>query len=73
MYWRESNLRVISISTLVTDVVLIVHMLSVLLGVTLCLLTVDEVHTLRLSELVNLSTSDTDEKFLGELVGDRLA
>jgi len=64
---------VVLISTLVLDVVLIIQVLSILLGVSLGLLTVDEVHSLGLSELVDFSTGDTDEEFLGELVGYWLA
>ena len=48
------------ISTLVLDVVLIIHALGVLLGVVLGLLTVDEVHPLGLCESVDFSTRDTD-------------
>jgi hypothetical protein len=48
------------ISTLSLDVVLIIHALDVALGVVLGLLTVNEVHSLGLGELVDLSTSDTD-------------
>lgn len=55
------------------DVVLVVHGLSIALGVALGLLTVDEVHSLGLSELVDFSTGDTDEELLGELVGNWLA
>lgn len=52
---------------------LVVHGLSIALGVALGLLTVDEVHSLGLSELVDFSTGDTDEELLGELVGNWLA
>lgn len=52
---------------------LVVHVLNVLLGVVLGLLAVDEVHAFGLSQLVNLSTGDTDEQLLGELMGDWLA
>jgi hypothetical protein len=61
------------ISTLSLDIVLIIHALDVALGVVLGLLTVDEVHSLGLGELIDLSTGDTDEELLGELVGDWLA
>ncbi len=54
-------------------IVLVVHVLDLLLGVVLGLLTVDPVHALGLSQLVNLSTGKTDEHLLGELVGNRLA
>jgi hypothetical protein len=67
------DLRIILIGTLVLDVVLIVQMLGVLLGVVLGLLTVDEVQSLGLGELVDLSTGDTDKELLGELVRNWLA
>lgn len=70
---RSSDLRVILVSTLSTDVVLLVEVLGVLLGVVLSLLAVDEVETLGLSQLVDLSTSEPDEELLGELMADGLA
>jgi hypothetical protein len=48
------------ISTLSLYIVLIIHVLNVLAGVTLCLLSVDIVQTLGLDKLVYLSTGDTD-------------
>jgi hypothetical protein len=53
--------------------VAVVHALDLLLGVVLGLLAVDEVHTLGLGQLVNLSTSETDKELLGELMGDGLS
>lgn len=70
---QSEYLRIILISTLPLDIVLIVHALNVALGVVLGLLTVDKVHSLGLGELVDLSTGDTDEELLGELVGDWLS
>ncbi len=67
------NSRVILIGTLSLDVVLVVHVLDLLLGVVLGLLAIDEVHTLGLGQLVNLSTSKTNKQFLGELMRDRLS
>jgi hypothetical protein len=52
---------------------LIVHVLSVTLGLVLGLLAVEEVLALGLSKLVDLSTSETSEELLGELMGDGLA
>ena len=52
---------------------LIIHVLHVLLGVTLGLLAVNEVHALGLGELVDLSTCKANEDLLGKLVRDRLA
>ena len=51
----------------------VVHALDLLLGVVLGLLAVDEVHTLGLGQLVNLSTSEADKELLGELMGDGLS
>ena len=42
-------------------------------GVVLGLLTINEVHALGLGELVDLSTGETSEELLGELVGDGFA
>lgn len=56
-----------------TSVVGVVQLLCVLLGGVLGLLLVDEVHTLGLGELVNLTTGNTGEELLGESVGDWLA
>jgi hypothetical protein len=56
-----------------TAVLLVIHILNVLLGVVLGLLTVDEVHALGLGQLINLSTGKTNEHLLGELMGDWLA
>jgi hypothetical protein len=67
------NPRIILISTLSADVVFIIHVLSVLLCVTVGLLAVDEVYTLGLSQLLNLSNCKTGEKLLDELVRDLLA
>ena len=39
----------------------------------LSLLTINEIHSLGLGQLVDFSTSETDEELLGELVGDGLA
>jgi hypothetical protein len=64
---------VVLVGTLVVDVVLIVHLLSILLGLTLGLLLVKPVLTLGLGELVNLSACEASEEFLRELVGYGLA
>ena len=52
---------------------LVVHVLDVLPGVVLSLLTINPVHSLGLSQLVDLSTGDTDKKLLGKLVRNLLA
>ena len=54
-------------------IVLVVHVLDVLPGVVLSLLTINPVHSLGLSQLVDLSTGDTDKKLLGKLVRNLLA
>jgi hypothetical protein len=64
------NSRIILI---IAAIVAVVQVLDILLGVVLGLLAVDEVHALGLSQLVNLSTGETDEELLGELMGDRLS
>lgn len=52
---------------------LVVHILYLLLGVVLGLLTIKKIHTFSLGELIDLSTGDANEKLLGKLVGDCLA
>jgi hypothetical protein len=64
---------VVLVGTLVVDVVLIVHLLSILLGLTLGLLLVKPVLALGLSELVNLSACEASEKLLCKLVRYGLA
>lgn len=61
------------ISTLSSNVVLIIQVLRLLLGLVLRLFTVDEVQSLGLGEFVDLRTRETDEELLGELVRDWLA
>lgn len=73
MKQRRGNSRVILISSLATNVVVIVHVLYVLLRVSLGLLTVDKIHSLCLSQFIDLSTSNTDEELLSKLMGDWLS
>jgi hypothetical protein len=61
------------ISPLSTDIVLIIHVLYVFSGVVLGLLSVNVIESPGLDELVNLCASESNEKLLGELVGDWLA
>ena len=49
---------VVLVSAVVVDVLLVVHLLSVLLGLALGLLAVEPVLALGLSELINLQTSN---------------
>jgi hypothetical protein len=64
---------IVLIRTVVVDVVLIVHALCILLCLALCLLPVEPVLALGLGELVDLSTGESSEQLLCELVGYRLA
>lgn len=64
---------VILLSTVATDVVLVVHFVGVPLGVLLGLDLVDLVHALCLGELVNLGADKAGNGLLGEGVTDRLA
>lgn len=54
-------------------VVLVVQLLAAVPGLALGALAVDVVGALGLGELVDLSTGETGEELLGELVGDWLA
>ena len=67
---RPQSLRVILI---LSTVVFIIHVLSVLLGMVLSLLAVDEIHSFCLCQLVYFGAGEANEEFLGELVGDWLA
>lgn len=65
--------RVVLLGTVALNVVLIVHVLSVLLSVVVGLDLVGLVETLGLSELVDLGTGETGEELLCGGVGDGLA
>lgn len=64
---------VVLVSTLVANVVLVVHMFGVLLCVVVSLDPIGLVQTLGLGELVDLSTGETGQEFLGSTVADGLA
>ena len=64
-------LRIILVT--LRGVLLIIHVLNVVTCLALGLFTVDPVGTLGLGELIDLSTCETDEELLGELVGNGLA
>jgi hypothetical protein len=64
---------VVLVRTLVVDVVLIVHLLSVLLRLALGLLLVEPVLALGLGELVDLSSCEASQQLLCELVRYGLA
>jgi hypothetical protein len=65
--------RVVVISTMALDIMLVVHLFSVRLCVALRFLLVEEVLALGLDELVDLSTGEASEELLGKLMRDRLA
>lgn len=71
--WLIVLVWVILISTLLVDVVIIVHLSGLLLSMSLGLNSVVLVPSLSLSKLVNLSTGKASEKFLGERVVDDLS
>lgn len=58
---------------MVVNVVLIVHPLSLLLGLVLCLLLVEPVRSLGLGKLVYLGGSEASNEFLSKSMIDRLA
>jgi len=64
---------IVLLSTVALNVLLVVHALSVLLGLTLGLLLVEPVLALGLGQLVNLCGSEASNKLLSEGVGDGLA
>lgn len=64
---------VVLVGTLSLNVVLIIHVLCTLFGMSSGLDRVVLVHSLGLDELVDLSTDEASEEFLGELVGNGFA
>lgn len=64
---------VVFLSTVSTDIVLIVHMFGVLLSVLLSSDLVDLVHSLALGQLVDLGADEASKGLLGEGVLDGLA
>lgn len=64
---------IVLVCTLVLDVVLVVHVLGGLFGMTVSLNFVILVHPLGLNKFVDLATYEASEEFLGELVRDGLA
>jgi hypothetical protein len=67
------SLRIILIGTLSSNIMLIIHMLGILLRMALRLLAINVIQALGLDELVDFGTSNANEEFFGELVGDCLA
>lgn len=65
--------RVVLVGLVVTNVVVVVHLLGVLLGMVVSLDLVSLVETLGLGQLVDLSTGETSEDGLGGTVADGLA
>lgn len=64
---------VVLVGTVAVNVVVVVHVLSVLLGVVVGLDLVDLVETLGLGELVGFGTDETSDDLLRSGVGDILA
>lgn len=64
---------VVRVPLVLSTVVLVVHTLHVLLGVTLGLDSVVFVHALGLDELVDFGADEADEGLFGEGVGDWLS
>ena len=64
---------IVLVCALVPDVVLVIHVLRGLFGVTASFDRVILIHSLGLRQLVHLSADKASEKFFGELVRDGLA
>lgn len=71
--WAIVLVRVVLICTLILNVVLVVHIFGSLFGMTTSLYGVVLIHALGLGKLIDLTTNEASEKFLGELVRDGLA
>ena len=66
-------LRVVFLSSLITNIMLIVHMLRILLRLVFRSLLVPPILALRLRELVDFRGSESNKEFFGKLVGYGLA
>jgi hypothetical protein len=64
---------VILICPVLTDVMVIVHLLCILLGMLMRLMTVPCIRALGLGQLVYLRTNEADQGLFGEGMRDRLA
>jgi hypothetical protein len=64
---------VVLVGALVLDIMLIVHLLRIITSLSLGLLLVEPVLTLRLGQLVYLRTSESGEEFFGKGMRDWLA
>lgn len=71
--WTTILVGVVILSALLAHVVLIIHLVSTCLSMTLSFDLVPFVHATGFSELVHLTTDEAGEKLLGELVVDLLA
>lgn len=65
--------RVVFRRPMTSDIVVIIHRLGMLLSMLVGLDLVDLVHSLGLSQLVDLGADKTSNGLLGELVANRLA
>jgi hypothetical protein len=70
---RPVAFRVVFLSSLTLDIMLIIHMLSILLRLMLRALLVPPILALCLRELINFCCRKAGEEFFGELVGYWLA
>jgi hypothetical protein len=70
---KKDSSRIILISPLSADIVLIIHVFDILPRMVLRFLLVNVIQALALEELVDLSARDADEEFLGKLVGNGLS
>jgi hypothetical protein len=64
--WALILIWIVSVGTLVIDVMLIVHLLGTCFGVLLCLMTIPSIFAFCLGQLVDLATDETSEEFFGE-------
>ena len=64
---------IVLVCTLVSNIVLIIHVLGGLFGMTASFDLIILIHSLGLSKLVDLTANKAGEKLLGELVRDGLA
>lgn len=66
-------IRIILVCTMVVHIMFIIHPLRMPLSLSLSLLTIEPIFSLRFREAIDFGTGKASKEFLGELVRDGLA
>lgn len=70
---KRRGLRIVLISILASNIMLIIHVLNILLSMMLRFLAVNPIHSLCLCQFIDLCTCDTNKELLGKLVRNGLS